>query len=807
MFASLNSFIGRQSEIDSLRALLNSGVRLITLTGPGGIGKTRLALETLKQTAIDFEDNVFFIPLDALAEAGQVFSKIANILEVGESGNRPVVDDLSVALAEKHSLLCVDNWEHVLDAAPLLTNLLANCPHLYILATSREALRISGEQVFPIHPLGLTDGEQALKSSAVQLFADRARSTNPDFQLNEINTPVIVSICAVLDGLPLAIELAAALLRMFSPQALLSRLSASPGLESHSAAIHLLSGGPRDLPVRQKTLYATIEWSYNLLTIHEQLLFRWLAVFSGGCDLAAVQFVCGDEKIDSLPISDILLSLEDKNLLFVVQTNDEPRFFLLRTIQEYALEQLDVSGELSLANQRYAAYYLDLVKRAAPGLIGPQRGNWLARLDQENDNLRAVLSWFLEKDEIESSYLLGGGLWRFWYLRGQIKEGSEWLSRILSKEGKVSDVLRADALNGAGGLALFRNDYDVAKNQLKECLALRKKIGDKLGMAATHHNLGQLAIHQNEYKTALFHIRQSLQLDGDSGDQSGVASDLFSIGWILSRQKEFKAAQEHIKRGLAISTNLGDQWQIALSQGLLGEIAYGQGSYEKSQQYLEAAKTMFTEIGDLGQLSGIDCALGLTQIHKGNLQQAESLFHSSLKHRYSALDQMGVAQVLEGLAYLASSRYLLQKAARLWGAAETLRASLGTPLTAVEEDDRDLHIKVVRNHLREKAFMAEKEIGAAMSLDQVVQYALEFTEVRDHVSTSKGDSSTLSIDLTPRELDVLRLVAQGLSDAQVAERLVLSPRTINSHLTNIYNKLGVKSRVAASRFAIKHGLA
>jgi predicted ATPase/DNA-binding CsgD family transcriptional regulator len=803
MFASLSSFVGRQPEIDSLRAMLGSGKRLITLTGPGGIGKTRLAMETMLHAARDFADNVFFVPLDALSQSEQVYSKMANILGVSESGNRAVVEDLSAALAEKQTLVCMDNWEHVLDAAPQLANLLSNCPHLHVLATSREALRLSGEQVFPVHPLYLPEAGSDQQSPAIQLFVERARAVSPDFQLDESNRAVITEICSLLDGLPLAIELSAALLRMFSPQALLSRFRASPGLEGRPA-IRLLSGGPRDLPIRQQTLRATIAWSYNLLTPSEQRLFRWLAVFSGGADLEAIEAMFQKQNIDSESPFEILLSLEDKNLLRVVKGDGEPRFRMLRTIQEYAWEQLEASGELPFVRQKHADYYLNLVQRAAQELGGSQRGVWLTRLDQENDNIRSVLSWTLDQNQLDVAYELGGVLWRFWAVRGQVKEGAQWINSILSKGGEVSPSLRANVLHGGGGLAVMRNDYETAKMFFSESLALREALADKAGMVGTHHNLGHIAINQKNYEVALFHIHECLKLDRELGDSSGVASDLYSIGWMLCRKGIFDEAQKQIEEGLVLSRKRGDQWQIALAEGLLGDIAYGLKEYETARQHLLRSKDLFAETGDLGQLHDVEHRLGLVEVKKQNFQQAETLFANSLHYKHASLDQVGVAAVLEGFAYLASERFAVRKAARLLSAAEAIRNTLGTPLTATEERDRKHYLAVVRNQLNDKTFQSEKKAGTHLNLKEAVQYAMEPIVAEKNENRSKNTSTA---GLSARELDVLRLVAQGLSDAQVAERLVLSPRTVNAHLTSIYNKLGVNSRSAATRYAVEHGLA
>lgn len=807
----LNSLVGRRAEIEELRHLLTSGARLVTLTGPGGVGKTRLALEATAQSASVFTDGVFFVPLQALTESGLVLAEVANVLRVRESGTRPLIDDLQAALADKHTLLCIDNWEHVLGAAPQLASLLMACRRLHVVATSREALRLQGEHEYPVSPLGVpSQGKHypldVVQPEAVQLFIDRAKAVKPGFEVNDRRTVAIGEICTVVDGLPLAIELAAALMRLFSPEALLTRLKSSPSLAVRSPSMQLLAGGPRDLAARQQTLRATIEWSYNLLDFGEQRLFRRLAIFAGGCDLEAVEAVCGDADAESRPILDLLIALVDKNLLRAREVEGEPRFELLRTIQEYALEQLAGYDELSLMREQHAAHYTGVAKRAVGVVSGPDWERWLERLDREHDNLRAALNWSLTQDRLTMAYQIGAGMWRFWATRGHFFEGRRWLDRILAAKGDAPANLQAEVLNGAGGLAILQDDFETARMLLNRCLGLRKELGDSAGIAATSHNLAQLAIRQGDFDAALGHIRETLALDQAAGDQPGVASDLLVIGWIMILREDYWAAVEKIRQGLTIYESLVDTVQIAHCHELLGEAAIGLGNIAEAYEHLTKARTGFLAMGAAADVTSVDHNLGQVALRQGRLQEAQERFIACLEGKSQTGDRRGVVIALDGLACLAAARSEMSKAAQLWGACESLRLAMSIPRPANEQAFCDGYIKMARAHLRETAFSAAQKIGAGMGLEQAISYALTPPDDTEARHPRKLGRASYPAGLTAREVEVLALVAQGLSDAEVAQRLVLSPRTVNAHLTSIYNKLGVNSRVAATRFAIEQKL-
>ncbi len=808
----LNSFIGRQTDIEKLRQLLGSGTRLITLTGPGGVGKTRLAIEVIAQSTGEFADDVFFVPLQALTESGQVLEEIASVLRVRESGIRPLIEDLYDALADKHALLCIDNWEHVLGAAPQLADLLVMCRRLHVVATSREALRLEGEREYPVHALSVPVRDElhplgAVQAKAVQLFVARARAVKPGFELGESNALIIGEICTLLDGLPLAIELAAALLRLFSPQALLTRLKSVPGLDGRSSVMQLLVGGPRDLPVRQQTLRGAIAWSYQLLDAAEQRLFRYLAIFMGGCELEAVEAVYGDEDTESRPILDLLIALVDQNLLRTREVNGEPRFEMLRTIQEYAAEQLVSTGELRNVQQRHAQYYLDLVVRSDAAGHGPSQASWQELMERNHDNLRALLTWSLARPERASiAYRLGEALWRFWSHRGHWAEARQWLTRILALEGNVPSILRAKVLRNAGIFATQQGDFDLAEQYLVRSLSLARSVEDKTATRNALNALGTNAYRRHDHATAIAYFQASLVLDRELEDRWGVAKRLNGIGNVLLKQRDFDSALAHVQQSLAVMRELGDTMEIAECLLTLGEIALGKGDDSEAHTFLIECKTLFNDLQDPWGVSAANHGMGLIALRRGKLAQAQTLFADSLRGRQTLGDMLGIAESLEALACLAAKYSSLERAARLWGAATALRSAIGASLIESERVGYDLFIKAARTRLRDKQFEAATSAGAAMSLDQVLQFAAEPAPAVAEGVGRKPSRQQYPSGLTAREVEVLALVAQGMTDGEVAERLVLSPRTVSAHLTSIYNKLGVNSRVAATRFAIEHKL-
>lgn len=809
----LSSFIGRETELDTLHSMLAAGARLITLIGPGGVGKTRLALEMCTREASRYSGGAIFISLESLLLPDLVLSELAFKLSIGQKGDSTPLESIITALESKQILLCIDNWEHIVEASPQIVPLLAACPDIQLLATSREALRIRGERVFQVEPLRLPSTDVRLlkdniaNEAIIQLFVERAREVKPRFQLDEGNAQTVAEICALVDGLPLAVELAASMMRALSPQALLVRMKNRPTPAHRSSAVESLGRGARDLPTRQQTLKAVIGWSHKLLEPVERTVFNQLAVFAGGCDLGAAEAVCRVEDSNRRPFLDILLALVDKSLLLSKGTDDEPRFAMLQTIQEYALLKLQEERELYETHKRYALYYCDLAERAVRGLNGSGGPVWGKILEREHENFRAILSWSLNHDHIAIAHKLGGYTWRFWSERGLYTEGRGWLDKILALEGDVPSNDRANVINGAGGLATMQNDFESATKYLTQGLMLRKEVRDMPGVAASLRNLAIVAGRQVEYKIALARADESLEVAREIGDRSGVTNGLLIKSWILSLQSDFEAAYTTTLEALAIAKAIDHKSLIARALGILGELELCRNNYEQADQYVTQAREILNSLGLVAELSHYDHTQGKIALRRHRLAEAEKYLFDSLRETSRANDIYGIINALEGVACLEVARSTPDDAAQLWGACDAARQASHIPRSVYDSAFCDYYIRVAKAQLKESDYRQAYQTGKAMTLHLAVQLAMDLFAAETEKPASSATKPSFPAGLTAREVEVLRLVAQGLSDNEVAEKLVLSPRTVNAHLTSIYSKLGVNSRVAATRFAIDNGLA
>jgi predicted ATPase/class 3 adenylate cyclase len=720
--APLTPFVGRSRELGEIATLLSrEDVRLLTLTGPGGSGKTRLVLRVAADLLDEFTDGAALVELASVDDPALVVPAMAHALGVREVPGRPVFDAIADRVGDQQLLLLLDNFEHVLSAAPDIERLLVACPQLRVMVTSRAALHVSGEHEYPVPPLAVPDPELRLspdglvESEAVALFADRARAVKPDFAVTAANAPMLAEICRRLDGLPLAIELAAVRMKLLSPEAMLSRLQ---------QRLPLLTGGARDLPARQQTLQATIDWSYRLLAAREQQLFARLAVFAGGCTLEAAEAVCDLEgDADVLAGLDSLL---DQSLLRRSGGHQgEPRVGMLETIREYALALLEARGEAPVLARRHASFFLALAERAELLLSGPQQAMWFQRFDADLDNFRAALTWTVVNQEPESTAKIAAGLRPFWEHRGAASEELGWLDAALEHRGSLSRPTLAKVLPAKGTVLLIvRGDHEQAKRLLQESLPLSQDSGDPKQVVRTLSHLGIAAMLEDDHhQSAAFHDK-AVALARQLNDRQVLAKALTNQSGLYMVHGDHVQAKAALRESLTYVRDVGDQRGVAVILGYLAVLALSEEDHKTAVPMMEESLALGHELGNPALVASPLCGLGLAALYQGDDERAAALFEESLTLARRAEDVYIIRDCLWGLAGVAGARGQPSRAVRLWGTAATLDEALGFTTPDVRPLRRRLEA-TVREHLDAKAFETDFMEGRATSMDQAIVYALE----------------------------------------------------------------------------------
>ena len=705
------SLIGRDKEVSEAVGLLQrADVRLLSLTGAGGAGKTRLAIAVASATAATFTGGVQFVGLAAIMHSDLVGTAIAKSLGLQEKSGRSLPELIGDHLQQAGPfLLVLDNFEQVLDAATLVSGILASCPTLKVLVTSRECLRIYGEQEFPVSPL-----EQ---NSAVQLFVQRATAVRPNFASTAENSGAIREICSRLDGLPLAIELAAARTKVLSPAAILDRLQ---------SRLQLLTGGALDLPERQQTLRNTIDWSHELLTEAEQKLFRRFSVFIGGCTIEGAEAVCNTRRDLGIDLFEGLSSLVDKNLVQRMDRPDtESRFTMLETIREYAREHLAAAGEEHAARRAHAAYCMVLAEEGNPELSAGDLSLWLARCDLEIDNFRSALDWLFENHELEWGLRLSMALFRFWDLREHLIEGRARLERILQFAGSSYTAQRAKISTALGALATAQGDFAAAQEFLQQSLWLYEALGDRWGIAASLNALGISARDRGDYVAARSYFERSLACWRILPDRVATARCLHNLASVVRIRGDYTRAQMALHEATTIFEEMGDRSGAAWSVNQQGDIAREQGQADLARKLYERALSSFREAGDRWGSARSLSDLGYIYCEQGEYKHAHSAYQEALEIFAKLGYRRGIARVLEGYACLAAARNDPKRALRLAAAAAHLRRVISAPLPEAEQAKLEKKLLSAWKLLTEAESKATWAEGAAMSPEDAIQHSLE----------------------------------------------------------------------------------
>jgi predicted ATPase/DNA-binding CsgD family transcriptional regulator len=849
----LTPLLGRARESDQLRTLLlEPSNRLVTLTGPGGVGKTRLALH-VASTLLDDVDDLVYVPLASIHDPDLVLPVIGQAMGMFSDVHDAWEDHLVEALQDQRMLLVLDNLEQVLGAAPSLAHVLARCPDTTMLVTSQAALGIAGEQLYPLQPLATPAVEQStaediVRSDAVALFLQRAHAVNPNLAVDDRTARTIAEICRKLDGLPLALELAAARINILSPDALLARLS---------NRLQVLGGERRGVPDRLRTMRHAIAWSYDLLTPHEQALFRRMSVFVGGISLDAVEaiFRVMDDGRDAF---DVLGTLVDHSLVTAAPLpSGEARFLMLETIRDYGLEQLELLGEDDQARLAHATFFVELGEMAEPYFVGSEQQAWLDRLDPESENVRAAVDWSIAHGQAEIALRIGGAIWRFCATRGLIADCRSWLERALAAPESDQSPYRARALIGVGNLAEDQRDLDAAQGYFEQSRTLAAASGNAMDECRAYLGLGIVAHDRSEYDAALdFHTRAAA-LARDAGDRRSIAIAVGNMAVVSYYLGKLDDAERFWEEGRVILASLGDMMAEATALSNLGSLAFNRGDVELAetrlthalelQRRMKSARDLPFTLSNLGEVwtrlgdytLAHDCfaeaitlfrqsgstALEGMAVHgfaelafvQGDLIAAAGRLLECVRLMEDLGDPRAMAEIADLLASLCSAHGNHAGAVELMAATDGIRRELGADPTPPKQARLDAIEAAARSALKEREYASAWAAGSEMDAETLPRrigiVAREIIGTRQvspmpsaPAAPPAPEEPAVDHNLTAREIEVLRLLAQGQSTREISEALFISPRTTATHVTNILGKLGLTSRTAAVAYAMRTGL-
>jgi predicted ATPase/DNA-binding NarL/FixJ family response regulator len=761
----LTSFIGREREIVKIKRLL-AGTRLVTLTGAGGCGKTRLAQEVGAGLLERFSDGVWWVEMAALAEPELVPQAVASVLDVSERPGRPLVETLVDHLRPKSPLLLLDNCEHLLPACAYLADtLLRSCPHLRILATSREALGVSGETKWLVPSLSLPERdpipaiEHLSRYEAVRLFYERARAAEPNFTLTNENASAVIEVCRRVDGIPLAIELAAARVHALAIEQIAVRLD---------DRLRLLTGGSRTAPGRHQTLRAAMDWSFRLLSEKERILLSRLSIFAGGWTLEAAESVCSGADVPPTEVLDLLIQLVNKSLAVAEAQRGAARYRLLETVRQYAWERLRELGTADEIRTRHRDWYIEFAESADANLNTPEQLAWLEQLEAEHDNLRAALQWSKEDPGgAEAELRLAGALTWFWDRHGHWNEARGWLEGALERSGDAPRTVLPKVLLGVAYWAWRQGDYGRAAAVQEQGLALSRDLRDE-NVAWFVFQMGNLAADQGDYDRAVALYEECLALRRALGDKWGAGMTLAQLGDVARLQRDSERATALYAESLALARETGERFLIAFSLRNLGLVALQQGNHGKAEPLLTESLALCKEVKD----------------------------------------KWVTGPCLEGLAQVALERGNYSEATRLLAATEVLYEALGRHRSVVEQTAHDQYIDQARGSMPAAAFAAIWAEGRALTPSDAIEFVLTARRAISERATRtvKLEARKPAGLLAPREQEVATLVARGLTNHEIASLLVITERTAETHVQHILNKLGFNSRAQIAAWAVENGL-